>query len=348
MGPARDVRRPGREGGHPGRRHGADRVPGRPLPHRRRRDHARRRPRRSAIPSTSRAPSPRSIRARRSRVEPWRDGERRPIASSSAPGRSRPRRTPADRVSSARPVLQPVPLAHKSLADYTHIVGRPLIEEIRELAEPLRGKRVLPPVRATAFGGGVSEILYTLVPLMRDVGLEVEWQVIYGREEFFNATKLMHNALQGNPQDLTEEQWATWFAVQRDERARALAAAGTSASCTTRSPPAIARSPRRRRRRGSGAATSTSPRPTRPPSERLLPYLLGYDASLFHVATTCPPGWTAACNIVPPRSTRWRPRTWRCRSRTRTFVCEQFGIDVRAPDASARSRASTRGRTRSE
>ena len=52
---------------------------------------------------------------------------------------------------------------------------------------------------ATAFGGGVSEILYTLVPLMRDVGLEVEWQVIYGREEFFNATKLMHNALQGAP-----------------------------------------------------------------------------------------------------------------------------------------------------
>jgi hypothetical protein len=31
-------------------------------------------------------------------------------------------------------VLQPVVLAHKSLADYTHIVGRPLIEEIRELA----------------------------------------------------------------------------------------------------------------------------------------------------------------------------------------------------------------------
>ena len=95
-------------------------------------------------------------------------------------------------------------LAHKSLADYTHIVGRELIEEIRELAEPLKGRRVV-HLSATAFGGGVSEILYTLVPLMRDVGLEVEWQVIYGREEFFNATKLMHNALQGAPEDLTDE-----------------------------------------------------------------------------------------------------------------------------------------------
>ena len=106
-------------------------------------------------------------------------------------------------------MLQPVSVGHKTLADYTHIVGWPLIDEIRTLAEPLSGLRVL-HLSATAFGGGVSEILYTLVPLMRDVGVDAEWQVIYGREEFFNATKLLHNALQGHPDDLTEDQWATW------------------------------------------------------------------------------------------------------------------------------------------
>ena len=106
-------------------------------------------------------------------------------------------------------MLQPVAVGNKTLSDYTHICGRELIDEIRELAEPLQGQRVV-HISATAFGGGVSEILYTLVPLMRDVGLDCEWQVIYGREEFFNATKLMHNALQGAPQDLDEEQWATW------------------------------------------------------------------------------------------------------------------------------------------
>src|SRR5213080_4135941 len=106
-------------------------------------------------------------------------------------------------------MLQPVAVGHKYLSDYTSIVGRSLVQEIRERAEQLKGKRVL-HVSATAFGGGVSEILYTLVPLMLDVGLDVEWQVIYGREEFFNATKVMHNALQGSPQDLTEEQWEVW------------------------------------------------------------------------------------------------------------------------------------------
>ena len=67
-------------------------------------------------------------------------------------------------------MLQPVAVGHKSLADYTHIVGRSLVDEIRSLAEPLAGKRIL-HLSATAFGGGVSEILYTLVPLMRDAGL---------------------------------------------------------------------------------------------------------------------------------------------------------------------------------
>ena len=106
-------------------------------------------------------------------------------------------------------MLQKVQIGTKELQDYASIVGRDMIEEIRELAKPLEGKKVL-HLSATAYGGGVSEILYTILPLMRDVGLDAEWQVIYGRDDFFSATKLLHNALQGAPTDLSEEQWATW------------------------------------------------------------------------------------------------------------------------------------------
>ncbi len=52
-------------------------------------------------------------------------------------------------------MLQKVAVAHKSLSDYASIVGRPLVDEIRERAERLRGKRIL-HVSATAFGGGVA------------------------------------------------------------------------------------------------------------------------------------------------------------------------------------------------
>ena len=79
------------------------------------------------------------------------------------------------------------------------------MQQILELAEPLKGKRVL-HLSATAFGGGVAEINYALVPLMRDAGLDAEWRIIAGAEEFFAATKTIHNALQGDPQGLTETQ----------------------------------------------------------------------------------------------------------------------------------------------
>src|SRR6266542_647705 len=102
-------------------------------------------------------------------------------------------------------MLQLVNVGHKSLGDYATIATRGLMDEIRSLAEPLAGKRVA-HLSATAFGGGVAEINYTLIPLMQDAGLEVEWRIVRGAEEFYNVTKTIHNALQGNPQALTAEQ----------------------------------------------------------------------------------------------------------------------------------------------
>src|SRR5919201_1160122 len=102
-------------------------------------------------------------------------------------------------------MLQLVNVGQKSLVDYATIVSRGLMDEIRRLAEPLAGKRVL-HISATAFGGGVAEINYALVPLMKDAGLDVEWRIIAGGDEFFAVTKAVHNALQGDPKGLSETQ----------------------------------------------------------------------------------------------------------------------------------------------
>jgi len=106
-------------------------------------------------------------------------------------------------------MLQRVKPEDKALSAYMPIVGEQVIEGIRQAAEPLRGARVL-HVNATAFGGGVAEMLYTLVPLMRDVGLDAEWQVIEGADEFFNVTKAFHNGLQGMDLPLTDDMKAIW------------------------------------------------------------------------------------------------------------------------------------------
>jgi trehalose synthase len=106
-------------------------------------------------------------------------------------------------------MLQSVELVSKSLEDYRPIVGDKAIEEIRALAEPLRGARIV-HINATAFGGGVAEILQTLVPLMRDVGLDAHWQVIEGADEFFTVTKAMHNGLQGMDIPFTRDMQIIW------------------------------------------------------------------------------------------------------------------------------------------
>ena len=106
-------------------------------------------------------------------------------------------------------MLQQVELGRKALDDYRPIVGDEVIVEIEELAASLEGARVV-HVNATAFGGGVAEMLVTLVPLMRDVGLDAGWQVIEGEDEFFNVTKACHNGLQGMDIPLTEEMKGVW------------------------------------------------------------------------------------------------------------------------------------------
>jgi trehalose synthase len=226
-------------------------------------------------------------------------------------------------------VLQPVTVAHKSLADYTHIVGRQLVEEIRELAEPLRGKRVL-HLSATAFGGGVAEILYTLVPLMRDAGLETEWHVIYGREEFFNATKLMHNALQGNPQDLSEDQWGTWERYN-EMNARQMVPGFDYVIVHDPQPAAIRTLEPEKAAHWIWRCHIDVSTPNPATMQRLLPYLLPYEASLFHVAGYVPAGLNGGVNVVPPAIDPLTPKNMALSREDAEFVCAQFGIDTGRP-----------------
>ncbi|MEJ7786959.1 MAG: glycosyltransferase [Solirubrobacteraceae bacterium] len=226
-------------------------------------------------------------------------------------------------------MLQPVAVGTKTLADYTHIVGRDLIDEIRTLAEPLQGKRVV-QLSATAFGGGVSEILYTLIPLMKDVGLDCEWQVIYGREEFFNSTKLMHNALQGAPDDLSAEQWATWE-TYNEMNAKELSSGWDV--CLVHDPqPAALHSLVPEKADGwvwRCHIDVSTPNPAT--MERLLPHICDYPQSLFHMPQYVPEGMGGKVNIVPPAIDPLAPKNMALSPEDASYVCQQFGIDVDRP-----------------
>jgi trehalose synthase len=229
-------------------------------------------------------------------------------------------------------LLQEVALGHKTLADYTHIVGKDLTEQIRELAEPLKGKRVL-HVSATAFGGGVSEILYTLVPLMRDVGVDAHWHVIFGKEEFYNATKLLHNSLQGAEETLSDEQWEIFDEIN------AMNAEGLQGEwdvVIVHDPQPIGL------RRGALAKGGkwiwrchidlSTPNPA--PIERLLPMIEEYDASVWHMEQYVPNDMgrhRESVNIIPPAIDPLSPKNMAFSPEDAAFVCRQFGIDVDRP-----------------
>ncbi|MFL5839409.1 MAG: glycosyltransferase [Thermoleophilaceae bacterium] len=229
-------------------------------------------------------------------------------------------------------MLQPIPVGHKSLGDYTHLVGRTLVEEIRELAVEAQGLRVL-HLSATAFGGGVSEILYTLIPLMKDVGVEAEWQVILGREEFFNATKLMHNALQGNPQDLNAGEWAVWEQYNHIN-AEALSEDWDVVIVHDPQPAGMRNLVPEKSKHWVWRCHIDLSTPNPATMGRLLPHLKNYDAALFHTEAYVPAGLDGSgprTYICPPAIDPLSPKNMALSPEDAAFVCDQFGIDVDRP-----------------
>ena len=224
-------------------------------------------------------------------------------------------------------MLQLVNTGTKSLADYATIATRGLMDEIKRLAEPLQGKRVV-HLSATAFGGGVAEINYTLIPLMRDAGLDVEWRIIKGADEFFDVTKTIHNALQGAETGLTPDQQEIFkryntlnaeefedvydFVCIHDPQPASMIDHFPDSQA-----PWIWRC----------HIDLSTPNPD--VLEFLLPSLARFDAQIYHMHEYVPshPGLPEAY-IWPPAIDPLNPKNMALSAEDASYIVDQFGIDV--------------------
>jgi trehalose synthase len=233
--------------------------------------------------------------------------------------------------------LLSVNVGSKSLADYVTIANRGLMDQLRALAEPLAGKRVL-HLSATAFGGGVAEILYTLVPLMRDAGLETEWRVIYGQDDFFDVTKAIHNALQGGPRSLTEDEKEIFRRYNR-ENADALEGEFDFVIVHDPQPAAVIEHAKDIGRRWIWRCHIDLSTPNTDVLDFLLPWLRSYDATVFHrqayvpASDGLPPAY-----IWPPAIDPLTPKNMALSPEDAAYIVDQFGIDVDRPLVSQISR----------
>lgn len=99
-----------------------------------------------------------------------------------------------------RRLLTPVPVAALPLERFEPVLGlagyRRLVERFARGRDVLGG-HVMWNVNSTARGGGVAEMLMSLLSYGRGGGIDVQWEVIQGNEPFFAVTKRIHNNLHG-------------------------------------------------------------------------------------------------------------------------------------------------------
>jgi trehalose synthase len=228
--------------------------------------------------------------------------------------------------------MQRVNVGSRSLADYSSLIGRTMAEEIRSLAEPLRGRRML-HLSATAFGGGVAEIQYTLIPLLNDVGIEAEWRVIQGRDEFFDVTKTIHNALQGDSRGLSPEQRDVFEAYSR-MNAEELEDADEWDMIVVHDPQPVAIPGflQTRRPHWVWRCHIDLSTPNREVLDALAPSLAYYDAAIFHRREYVPASEHIQRAVIwPPAIDPLAPKNMALAAEDAAYIVDQFGIDPERP-----------------
>ncbi len=97
---------------------------------------------------------------------------------------------------------------------YTGIAPQGDLILVKKLCNIFRDKKFL-HVNSTLAGGGVAEILVRMVPFLKDLGIDVRWEAIEGDGDFFDMTKKVHNALQGDTEIITDAMWQHHYDINK-------------------------------------------------------------------------------------------------------------------------------------
>ncbi len=227
-------------------------------------------------------------------------------------------------------MLQLVDVGPRSLKAYRGIAPDNLLDDLLTVAESLKGTRVV-HVNATPYGGGVSELLRSTIPILNDLGIVAHWKTISGDERFFEVTKKIHNGLQGGKEDLTEA-----------DREAYIGTSGRNAELFEENydfvflhdpqPAAILSM------RGKGAARwiwrchidTSAPNPS--VWRFLRGYMEKFDAAVFTMSDFVPPDFPISkVDIIPPAIDPLSPKNMPLADDTARQVLQWIGIELDRP-----------------
>ncbi|MHB8233151.1 MAG: glycosyltransferase [Solirubrobacteraceae bacterium] len=224
-------------------------------------------------------------------------------------------------------MLQRVAVGRWSLDAYDGVVPGPILEELREHARALKGARIL-QVNATAYGGGVSELLRSAVPLLRDLGLDVDWEVIAGSPEFFAATKALHNGLQGADKSLSPAEQAAYLDCAR-ENAAALDDGYDFVIVHDPQPAALLDIHGKRDARWVWRCHIDTSEPNAGTWAFLRPYLADFDAAVFTMPQFVPPDFPVQrVEVIAPAIDPLSPKNLELDLDTARQILDWIGIEL--------------------
>ncbi len=94
------------------------------------------------------------------------------------------------------------PEATLTIDEYEPYIGPERVDALKHLAGAVEG-RGWANINSSFTGGGVAEMLRSVIPLARSLGIQAHWSTIRGHDTFFQITKKFHNTLQGVDQPIS-------------------------------------------------------------------------------------------------------------------------------------------------
>jgi trehalose synthase len=222
-------------------------------------------------------------------------------------------------------MLDLVDVGERSLESYRGVAPDASLDQLRRAADELRGARVL-HVNATPYGGGVSELLRSVVPLLNDLGLVAHWRIISGDEAFFDVTKAIHNGMQGGGRDLGDRDKAVYLASTRINAA-ALAEEYDFVFVHDPQPAGILSMHGNGSSRWIWRCHIDTSSPNARTWDFLRPFLSGYDAAIYTMSEFVPPDLPIErVEIVPPAIDPRSPKNMELPRDTARRVIEWIGV----------------------